>query len=242
MQEEQNTQNSTDNIGEKIIKPGSFFSKLDNFWYHYKWHTVAILLILIVVTVSTLQMCRREKYDIHIMYAGDEGISKLDPPDEPEYTKLLTAIKQVCADYDGDGEVVINLNTLFCPSDTSGFSPELLQTVENDREMLGDIMLASNETYLCLLSKSVFLEYEKHPPAKFTDLSGYGDGFEYTESKRGIYLSSTDFYSLAGVDILPEDTVICLRLRSEVYKSSESKKNFESAQKLLDAILSYSEG
>ena len=242
MQEEKNTQNSSDNIGEKIIKPGSFFSKLDNFWYHYKWHTIALVLILIVVTVSTLQMCQREEYDIHIMYAGDEGISKLAPPDEPEYTKLVTAIKQVCADYDGNGEVVINLNTLFCPSDTDGFSPDLIQVAEKDREMLGDIMLASNETYLCFLSESLFLEYDKHSPVKFTDLSGYGEGLEYTKSKRGIYLSSTDFYSLPGMDILPEDTVICLRIQSELYKSRDSKKNFENSKKLLDAILSYKEG
>ena len=77
------------NSPEVKIKVNTKFSEwLDNYWYHYKWHTIAVLFAIFVVVICTFQMCRRTVTDIQIMYAGNEDISmsrgeaacKGDPP------------------------------------------------------------------------------------------------------------------------------------------------------------------
>ena len=52
-----------------------FLKKLDNFFYHYKWHTVAALFLAIVIIVCSLQTCSKESYDVEIMYAGPKNLN-----------------------------------------------------------------------------------------------------------------------------------------------------------------------
>ena len=52
-----------------------FLSWLENFWYHYKWHTIAALFVLLVTVVMIVNCARREKYDVYILYAGDKAVS-----------------------------------------------------------------------------------------------------------------------------------------------------------------------
>ena len=48
---------------------------LENYWYHYKWHTLIVAFFVIMLTVMGVQMCSREDNDIYIIYAGPELIS-----------------------------------------------------------------------------------------------------------------------------------------------------------------------
>ena len=54
------------------IKDKSEFLKwFDNFWYHYKVHTIIVLFALFVLIVCVLQTCTSSSGgDITIMYAG----------------------------------------------------------------------------------------------------------------------------------------------------------------------------
>ena len=56
------------------IEKGRFGVWLENFWYHYKWHSIVTLFIILVVTICTVQMCKKEEYDVHFIYAGSEQI------------------------------------------------------------------------------------------------------------------------------------------------------------------------
>ena len=41
----------------------SFAKWLDNYWYHYKWHTIAVVFVIIVAIVCTVQLINRTVYD-----------------------------------------------------------------------------------------------------------------------------------------------------------------------------------
>ena len=56
--------------GDAAVKSG-WQAWLENFWYHYKWHTIASVFVLLVVTIITVQMCTRTTYDAYIVYAGN---------------------------------------------------------------------------------------------------------------------------------------------------------------------------
>ena len=47
------------------IKKASFF---ENFWYHYKFHTIAALFGIFVLVVGILQLTGKTNPDIYIMY------------------------------------------------------------------------------------------------------------------------------------------------------------------------------
>ena len=62
--------------GSVSIKKGKFLRWLENFWYHYKWHSLIAAFLIFTVTVCTVQMCRKESYDMHILYAGGHSFQR----------------------------------------------------------------------------------------------------------------------------------------------------------------------
>ena len=103
--------------GMKIPK-GKFGLWLENFWYHYKWHTIFALVAILVVTICTVQMCSKEEYDVHIVYAGSEHL--LGEKDEDGTVKAQTVMKsvnQAVEDFDGNGKILSSFESLYLLTD-----------------------------------------------------------------------------------------------------------------------------
>ena len=97
-------ENFNQNSADTTLKRG-FLAWLDNFWYHYKWHTIISLFLVFAITICTVQSCQKTSYDIRIMYAGSHTIKRQsEGADIPEYTKVLTALKAVTPDFDDNGK------------------------------------------------------------------------------------------------------------------------------------------
>ncbi len=224
----------------KIASP--LLARLDNYWYHYKWHTIVAIFLIVVILVCSIQMCAKESYDMYVMYAGSEAINRNSVGgDIPEYRVYMSTLSRFSGDYDGDGEVVISFSDLFVLSpaekeeggDNVGFSSE-----SADRDTLYDRLMFS-EYYVCLVSKYVYDTYHEISGIEMfvplTDLAPEDNDFVY-ESDNAIYLSSTDLYTLPGLCDLPEDTLICLRIKSEVSSTFKGKQNDEYYERSRDYI------
>ena len=225
---------------------------LENFWYHYKWHTVVAIFLVVAVTVTSLQMCQKTSYDAYVLYAGNHEISRTSSDGDVPYNTMISSLKRVCEDFDGDESVNISLLNLFVLNNeeiddllegTTG--KEINQAlITEDTETLKNSLLFG-EYYLCFLSERLFLEYEAaYQGALFTSLTEYlpADGGYELASERGIYLSSLPFYALPEVCNLPPDTVICLREISEVstmFGKDSNEENFHRGETMLKNILSY---
>ena len=61
--------------GDVQIK-SPFLTRLDNFWYHYKWHSIAALFAVLVIIIIAVQISSKPSYDIHIMYAGTHSFDR----------------------------------------------------------------------------------------------------------------------------------------------------------------------
>lgn len=235
----------------KIESP--LLKKLDNFWYHYKWHTIFALFVLVLGTILTVQSCSKVETDVYVMYAGPHTISRVSAGgDISPYENAVTSLKKIGADYNDDGVLSVSLIDLFVVNSEEG--EKLL--VDNPGKEINHTLVKENtdtlhqkllfgEYYLCFLSERIFKEYDaEYSSAMFASLEKYvpaGLECEYA-GERGIYLSSLNFYTLPEFCELPEDTVVCLRSYSEVASilgSSDNEENFRRGEDMIKKLLAY---
>ena len=240
-------------ISGEIIPSYPLLKKLENFWYHYKWHTIAAVTVIAILVVLTLQTCSRVSYDGHILYAGPYEIKQTSQNgDIAPYAEAISSLKKVCSDYDNDGNVNVTLQNLFVLNDEEAnemyeINPgQSINTtlVQEDTKTLGQVMLYG-DYYVCFLSERLFFEYEEqYGGALFCEVKEYlTDGKDYElASERGVYLSSLDLYSLPEICNFPANTVVCLRSLNEVsskFNKRESEKAFTNAEDIFRNILAY---
>lgn len=228
---------------------GKLAAKLDNFWYHYKWHSIVALLLVFAITVFSLQMCKQEDYDIYIMYAGPKQISRvMENGNFCEYDTTMSSFKQVVSDFDENGGVSISFLDLYMLSQDEikelekgdGVNYTLLN---NNNQTFRDTMLYSGY-YICFLSERLYLEYAK-TEGVFAPIEPYTNGLDVDFLDTGaIYLHSEalKFNTLPGICDLPCDTVICLRSKSVIsayLSQKENEKQYARSLEVLEAIFKY---
>ena len=219
----------------------SFFAWLDNFWYHYKWHTIAALFLIIVAVVITIQFCeRKEEADFPVLYAGD-----YDMWAHPTTAKDLASSLSVVADNMDDESKTADVFYYYLKSspDGNGIPSADVQNAQAFRAELDNVT-----TYVYLFSEAVF-----------TDRTAVADGTRYvtpvapylpadtssvrvTEDGCGVYLHSLPIASMPGFSALPEDTVLCLRVSFSVttmFDQEEALARYAEFESFFRALLSY---
>ena len=85
--------------------------KWENYWYHYKWHTIGALAALVVVTVLVVQMLNRDEpdYRFALVTEGAMFSSSIDA--------LQTELAKYGKDLDGDGKVEVLVENLYIGED-----------------------------------------------------------------------------------------------------------------------------
>ena len=230
----------------KLSSP--ILTKLENFWYHYKWHTVAAVFALAVLIICLVQCSKQVEYDIHIVYAGGETFSRRsEGGDVPRYNKMVAGLEQFADDYDGKHGVNVSFSDLFIPS------PEEQESLGSNLDyssMREDIKTfnersAVSEYYIYFVSKHVYDNYRmKSDVDIFAPIKKYcpeGNDFEF-EGENAVYLASTDLYLLEPFSSLPEDTLICIRINTDISSAFNKRKNAEyyrRAEEYLTALLAY---
>lgn len=238
-----------ENAEMKVKSP--FGEKIENFFYHYKWHTIVALFLVFTIVICSLQMCAKTSYDVHIMYAGGEEIGKTAAGgDISEYQKINSALMKVTPDFDKNGERNVNFLSLFIPSaeeieqiqNTEGYELNISMVLENQNIFEQNILYS--EYSICFLSEALFLEWSENKGLTlFADIEEFTNGnkedYEFVNNC-GIKLSSTSLYESAGMKILPEDTVVCIRVFSEVssrFNKTENRENYRRSVEVLKEML-----
>ena len=230
----------------KISSPT--LTKLENFWYHYKWHTIAAVFALVVVIICLVQCGKQVEYDVYVMYAGGETFSRQSKDgDIPRYNQMVDGFERFATDYDGKNGATVSFSDLFIPSPEE---KEQLGTNADYSSMSQDIQplndrMAYSEYYVFLVSKYVYDQYHVRSETEmFAPIKQYcpeGNDFVF-EGENAIYLASTDLYKLAPFSSLPEDTLICIRIKSafsSAFGKDKTDKFYRRAEEYLTAILAY---
>ena len=237
---------------ETVVKP-SFLSRLDNFWYHYKWHSIIAVFLIIAILICSLQMCRKEKYDTYILYAGSHNLSREDAGDGiSEYQRIVSSLKRVAEDYDGNGEVSLALlNYLSLTKEEIEEAKENLAPGEEFNLIYGDSenlrhTLIYSEYYVCIISEGVYDAFSTYQgTSMFVPLAPFtteGREYDYYAPDAIRLTSLPAFYALPGLADLPSDTLICLRAKSSLADKvgpEKNSKNYENAKAVIRNILGY---
>ncbi len=213
----------------KIKLPVS--EKLSNFWYHYKWHTIAVAFILVVAIVISFSLCSREKYDVYILYAGDVAISNSSQDgDIPHRMKVINSLKTVTSDFDENGEISVAFKSIYAPDEEelARLQKEGSDTSDNlrynDNKTLSEL-IAGSDYYLLFLDEAVFKRLAAETNMIGTVepyLSGWSKDVVTCGSSSGIYLKDTGFRKFDGMQ-LSDDTVICIKLANAFASKSDKK-------------------
>lgn len=222
----------------EIKRPTTFLKWIENFWYHYKWHTIIALFFAVLLIVLIVQIAGREKYDISVIYCGPE---KLDGEDLEKISAAFSEIMD--EDYNGDGkmnaitfgeyilspeqqkelaEEADRLNDeLSQGSDDGGKKVEyvFLYTAQDHNAALNNVttLVTTGEAVICLMDKYTYDIFNDNGAfASLSDVLGYKP--EYALDDCSVYLKDTDFgkYFKSSFDLLPDDTILCIRKKATV--------------------------
>lgn len=198
-----------------------FFKKawkwLDNFWYHHKWKTLILSFFAIVIIICTVQMCNKEEYDAHIIYAGPATVSLDD-------YKMVTAgfADLMPDDFNGDGVKIVDFtNIVYVPQEMAeeyrekGLNFDPLRNAQAQTQFQTEMM--NGQCLICLLDPDLYL-------------ATVDKGFfrPLSEVLEHVPDYAVDDYAILAADLpyfrrtdcgkfFPDDTVVCLRVKNSVY-------------------------
>lgn len=234
----------------EVALQSPFLKKFENFMYHYKWHTVAALLVIFAVIVCTVQMCSRESGDISFFHVHRESLN------ETQKRALTSSVTDTLMQDDEDCRVSYLTHYIV--------STDMLKEMETaDVAYLGNTSyqnanifrteLATSEAYICIFSRDVYdLSLEYFPKKKnesgeyvsqlYRPISDFTDKEIPTIDGYAVYLKDTALRKLPGFASMPVDTVICMRVISyaaTVQDKKQAKKLYERHELLFERMLDY---
>lgn len=228
-----------------------FLKKAENFFYHYKWHTIIGLFLVVVLLICCLQMCAKEPYDIEVMYAGPADVTSQRRYD------IENAFASVTPDNDENGEGQARLTHYWINEKYYGGAnaDEAIkdanvgqlanQSLTNQEKYIDEIMLGN--VSICLVSphlfdlankEGAFVRIDELLPSLSAEM--YHAEEDGTYNPYGVTLAKTDFGKLAGLSSLPEDTVFCLRKPAyNLMNAKRAEEEHEKAKAVFLAALQF---
>lgn len=217
----------------EIVTQNGFLKKLENFWYHNKWTVIVVAFFVCVILVCTVQMLGKDKYDVTVLCGTTADMST-----EQREALLATISGLLAQDYDKDGKCAVAMVKYQIFSEQELYE-EIETEIDGEMTTVKKEKVAAHwnadqysgmqdavrtgEYSLCIASPYVYEQLLKG----------------YVVEGKAICLGETDFYRYnEAVQVLPEDTVICLLKPFKIGVSSKEDVYARSAA-LYDAIVAY---
>ncbi len=237
---------------DEIKRPTSFKAWLENYWYHYKWHTVIAAFFLALAVMLVTQMATKDKYDVTVIYSGPVQLNG------GELEQISKAFAELMPkDYNGDGEknAMTYSEYLLSPEQQRALEEEakrlsIEENVEyvffytadmrNDALNSVNALVSTGEAVICLMDK---YNYDiLCANSAFLPLSdALGEKPDYAIDDYGVYLKNTDFakYFEKTFEKLPDDTILCIRKKAVVGVSKGFDKVYEANLDLFTRIFEF---
>lgn len=218
---------------------------LDNFWYHYKWHVLVGLFIVIFLIVAVGQMVNKEKVDAYVMYAGPTSFMP------SEIDEMQKAFKEIMPDLNGDGKKIVEFINIVYMNDEDieknkkqaeidgvEYKPDLEFIAQQKQKY--KLQLAAGDAYILLLDPDTYSE--DYEIGMYNKLSELGIESEYAYDDSSLKFKETDYGKFYPVfEKLPEDTLLTFRalnVTGEARGKSEQKK-YDNQLELMKKMLEF---
>ncbi len=205
--------------------------KIENFWYHYKVHTIVGLLLVFCAVALLAPTSERKKPDLKMVYFSDIPIASQS---KEEVNSDLTK-NSVVRDINGDGEVLIYFDEIVCPFDADAQMDEVTMSKIQTVAYAGDHTL--------LLAHEYALEDYDGSYADISHKAKKGDKTytgPLTKTVTGISVEGNTYLEEMGIDT--SNLYVAMRLMPEKEKKKgETLENFRLAYEVMDYVLSFNE-
>lgn len=212
---------------EKQEKPKSKFRlKLENFWYHYKWHTIAAVFILAAGSFALKELVFSAKPDLTVLMSSNLYIS------DAQILQLKANIAEYVEDFNGDGKVEVHFFNLTFPGQKSDNSAALFESAQ--ARLAGE--LATNDCMLFIFNTTVYRQQKVGEGME--DLTTIFPQLEL-ENPKQLMLSDTGLLEGQVFYHFPETMFITMRDRDMFleYRGEKYISRLDNAQKTLERII-----
>ena len=215
--------------GTDIVTENRAVSKLQNFWYHNKWTVIIVTFFVAVIVVCSVQMLTKEKYDLTVVYGGTVHM------DAEQREAFLSCVQGALPeDYDKDSkksvalidyqvfstdELYEEVETVIDGQETVVLEEKVAAHWNTEQYESLQSALRMGEYSICFASPYVYQTLLADKAVRISDVT---DVPVITYDGKAVELRDTDFYYYnEAMQVLPEDTVICLLPQFTVGASSQ---------------------
>lgn len=204
--------------GKQRVRFGKW---LENFWYYYKWHTIAIIVVAIGVATGIGSCVNRESVDLCIYYLSKDPLVYSE-----DKINLLHSLEPYVEDFDGDGEVRLELRNYYVGDEDTVESQ--LEQFRNEYIGGGVMLLLADETGVEQLVETGWLGNitDIAPDAAFDGVAWNAEGSAYRDSE---YLKDWQGEMFFGLRVFDDKSMIRIL--------SGKEEQYEYAKQVLTNII-----
>ena len=199
---------------EVAIKPRTFSEKFSNFWYHFKFQTILVLIICVLLSIVTVQCATREKFDFSVLYFT------YTPTIDTQLDSVEEYFEKYATDIDGNGEV--NIQVVNC------------SVSDSNRDAGRNTMFAKVQSVLVAEHSTVLFVIDDKAKQYFDD------AFDYSVFVEEPIKLGDEFYKQVADEKLPlpKDLMLGLRIieNTGFEGNKEAEKIFVEGKNLLEKI------
>ena len=230
-----------------------FLKKLSNFWYYHKWKVIIIAFFAIIFAVGISQMITREKIDEAVIVAApvyldseqregiDSLLTSLLPKNKDGSLRTLDVRKYVVyseEEIEEANRTETNEEGRYIEQIDRSLIMEEIQSFNDD--------LSTGECSVLFVCPYLYEELSKRQVSgdrdiRLTMTEIFGDEFPegVMPDGCGVRLGDTELYKYyEELQVLPEDTVVCV-LRSYYMGASSNKEKHAMSVELFKSIVTF---
>lgn len=229
------------------IQKNRFLLWLENYWYHYKWHTIIALFFAFTLLFCLAQCIGRKEPDLLVVAAGDIAFQNTDERDA--FVAALETRSPAKKKKSGKQSVQLSHYTIFSPeqmkelsTDGEGnYSPATYASLQANTQTEYDAFTSfrmTGECSLYLVSDYIYensnLKEYAVPLSELFETMPEGALDDYS-----VRFSDTAFYRYyAACRVIPEDFRLVL-VKPLVVGKASNEENYAGFRELFVAILSF---
>lgn len=208
-------------------KPVGFLKWLENYWYHYKVPTIAVLLAVVILVVCSVQFCNKApEGDIKLVYGGEASLRPTASNKPAE--EMITALGEYAPKMENGETATFDIYAYQI------FMGDYIPSPSANQDNISGLQfeLDAGNAFLFLLDEAVYNTYTVNASGDryVVPVASYlaeGSEAEVTPDGYGVYLRSLPIYQHPAFSSLPADTVLCLRVSftfSNMLGASQTEK------------------
>lgn len=210
------------------IVPKTFREKWDNFWYHYKMHVIAGIIVFALLLSMVLSFVLQTRYDASLTILSEVSF-------DGAFDLINQDIGKVLVDYDDNGESLLRINPIQMAKPGSNVQVDPRSAMANQAKLMG--ILSDRQSYLYMLEDYSYGEL-KELGVEFLDLTTLSsseriDGDKYS-------LKDSKFSELIQLNQMMDDMYLCL-IDIKVFDKIKEKqqKAYDNEVNFLNKIIEY---